>query len=116
MSASVSPLRSPRLTPVAAAGRPFISVRNVSKTYRSARGNIPALRDITLDVAPGEFVSILGPSGCGKSTLLKCIGGLAEISDGAIEIAGARVTRAPKDAGFVFQRDVLLDWRTVLER
>jgi NitT/TauT family transport system ATP-binding protein len=79
------------------------------------RGNVLALRDITLDVASGEFVSILGPSGCGKSTLLKCVGGLTDITGGVIEIEGKRVIGAPENAGFVFQRDVLLDWRTVLD-
>jgi NitT/TauT family transport system ATP-binding protein len=95
--------------------RPLISVRHVDKVYQSARGDIPALKDISLDVAAGEFVSILGPSGCGKSTLLKCIGALTDVSAGTIEIAGRRVIEPPDDAGFVFQRDVLLDWRTVLD-
>ena len=49
---------------------PLIAVRNGEKVYRSGRGDIPALRGIDLDVAAGEFVSIIGPSGCGKSALL----------------------------------------------
>ena len=101
--------------PSVAPEQPLISIREVSKIYRSARGNVLALQDITLDVNAGEFVSILGPSGCGKSTLLKCVGGLTEITAGAIEIGGTRVLQPPQNAGFVFQRDVLLDWRTVLE-
>jgi NitT/TauT family transport system ATP-binding protein len=95
--------------------RPLISVRHVDKVYQSARGDIPALKDISLDVAAGEFVSILGPSGCGKSTLLKCIGALTDVSAGTIEIAGKKVVEPPDNAGFIFQRDVLLDWRTVLD-
>jgi NitT/TauT family transport system ATP-binding protein len=96
-------------------GSPLISVRKVDKTYASARGDIAALAGISLDVLPGEFVSILGPSGCGKSTLLKCIGGLTAISSGSIEIEGSKVAGPPRNAGFVFQRDVLLDWRNVLD-
>jgi NitT/TauT family transport system ATP-binding protein len=99
----------------AAVAEPLIRVRRVEKIYGSARGDFTALKDVSLDIAPGEFVSILGPSGCGKSTLLKCIGALVPISGGTIEIAGEPVTEPPESAGFVFQRDVLLDWRTVLD-
>jgi NitT/TauT family transport system ATP-binding protein len=95
--------------------QPLICAVNVEKRFISTRGNFLALKDILLDVAPGEFVSILGPSGCGKSTLLKCIGGLTNVTGGEIRIAGERVTAPPANAGFVFQRDVLLDWRTVLD-
>jgi len=115
MNASAAPLHVVRPAPTAGPARPLISLRNVEKTYSSVRGNVLALRDITLDVASGEFVSILGPSGCGKSTLLKCVGGLTDITGGVIEIEGTRVIGAPENAGFVFQRDVLLDWRTVLD-
>jgi NitT/TauT family transport system ATP-binding protein len=115
MNASAAPLHVVRPAPTAGPARPLISLRNVEKTYSSVRGNVLALRDITLDVASGEFVSILGPSGCGKSTLLKCVGGLTDITGGVIEIEGKRVIGAPENAGFVFQRDVLLDWRTVLD-
>jgi len=93
----------------------LITIRDAQKTYHSERGDIAALRDINLEVAAGEFVSILGPSGCGKSTLLKCIGGLHPLTGGAIEIAGRPVLEPPEDTGFVFQRDVLLDWRTVVD-
>jgi NitT/TauT family transport system ATP-binding protein len=93
----------------------MIVVKGVDKTYRSDRGDITALQKIDLDIAAGEFVSILGPSGCGKSTLLKCIAGLQPISAGSIHIGAEAITAPPDDTGFVFQRDVLLDWRTVLD-
>jgi NitT/TauT family transport system ATP-binding protein len=93
----------------------LICTKNVEKRFISSRADFLALKDISLDVAHGEFVSILGPSGCGKSTLLKCIGGLTNVTSGEIRIAGERVTAPPANAGFVFQRDVLLDWRTVLD-
>ncbi len=94
---------------------PLISVRGARKVFHSERGDIVALQDINLDVAAGEFVSILGPSGCGKSTLLKCIGGLQPLTAGEIAIEGKPVVEPPEHTGFVFQRDVLLDWRTILE-
>jgi NitT/TauT family transport system ATP-binding protein len=92
-----------------------IVVARASKVYDSGKGGITALKDIDLAVGRGEFLSILGPSGCGKSTLLKCIGGLQSVSSGRITIEGHEVTEPPVDSGFVFQRDLLLDWRTVID-
>jgi NitT/TauT family transport system ATP-binding protein len=94
---------------------PFIRVSHVDKTYESRRGPVQALQDIDFEVARGEFISILGPSGCGKSTLLKCIAGLETVSAGSIEVSGVGVSQSPENLGIVFQRDVLLDWRTVLD-
>jgi len=92
----------------------MISVRSAAKTYQSARGPVAALRGINLDVADGEFVSLLGPSGCGKSTLLRCIAGLEQLSEGELRVRGRVVDGPPDGIGMVFQRDALLDWRTVL--
>ena len=94
---------------------PFVEVRGAEKVYRSARGPIRALADITLAIKPGEFVSLLGPSGCGKSTLLRCIAGLEPITGGSVVVAGRNVNGPTDDVGVVFQRDLLLDWRTVLD-
>ena len=90
-------------------------IRDVTKTYLSARGPITALDGVSLDIAAQEFVSILGPSGCGKSTLLKCIAGLERVTDGEIIVAGEQVRSPPRNLGVVFQRDLLLDWRTVID-
>jgi NitT/TauT family transport system ATP-binding protein len=65
-------------------------------------------------VGAAEFVSLLGPSGCGKSTLLRCIAGLEPMTGGRIAIKGVPIAGPPEDMGIVFQRDVLLDWLTVL--
>ena len=92
---------------------PYIRLAGVEKTFASARGPIRALAGIDLDIAAGEFVSVLGPSGCGKSTLMKCLAALEPISAGRITLGGTPVTRPPDNLGIVFQRDVLLDWRTV---
>ena len=68
-----------------------------------------------MQVNDGEFVSILGPSGCGKSTLLKCIAGLERSSSGEIRVRGAQLDGPPENLGVVFQRDLLLDWYTILQ-
>lgn len=91
-----------------------ISVRNVSKTFLSSRGDVLALDDVSLSIRPGEFVSLVGPSGCGKSTLLRCLCGLEQPSRGSVAIDEVELRGHPKKLGMVFQRDVLLDWRTVL--
>ena len=74
-----------------------------------------AVQDVTFDVGPGEFVSIVGPSGCGKSTLLSLVAGLAPLSEGRITIDGQAVTGVDPRLGFVFQRDALFPWKTVAD-
>ncbi len=95
--------------------RGYVSIQNVDKVYQSVRGEVVALQDISLDIQEHEFISVLGPSGCGKSTLLKCLAGLQPITDGQILLKGKRVTAPPSDMGIVFQRDILLDWRNILD-
>jgi NitT/TauT family transport system ATP-binding protein len=93
----------------------YISIENVSKRYGSRSGPIDALSPLSFDIRENEFVSIVGPSGCGKSTLLMIIGGLIAASSGVVRIK-SDIVRGPYTAlGFVFQQDVLLDWRTVLQ-
>ena len=94
-----------------------IEFENVSKIFRTGLGTVAveALRDVSMDVLPGQFVAFVGPSGCGKSTLLKLIGGLAEPSSGRITVDGHDVTAPRRDIGVMFQTPVLFPWRTVLE-
>ena len=92
-----------------------VEIRGAGKTYRSARGPVTALTGVGLDIREGEFLSLLGPSGCGKSTLLRCIAGLDQVPEGSIRIRGAEVRRPPEGLGMVFQRDVLVDWRSILD-
>jgi NitT/TauT family transport system ATP-binding protein len=93
----------------------YISLENVTKRYDSRTGPIDALSPITFNIWEDEFVSIVGPSGCGKSTLLMVIGGLVAASSGVVRIK-SEIVRQPYTAlGFVFQQDVLLDWRTVMQ-
>ena len=95
---------------------PVVRLTGVDKTF--SRGDqlvTTALADISLDIAAGEFVSLIGPSGCGKSTLLRVIGDLIEPSRGEVIVNGkpARRARLDRDYGMVFQAPVLMDWRTV---
>ena len=93
-----------------------VSVKGLDKTYQLPKGDtVSAIRQIDLQLRRGEFVSVVGPSGCGKSTLLKCIAGITEISGGTIHVDGERVTKPPDNMAIVFQRDILLDWRTAIE-
>jgi NitT/TauT family transport system ATP-binding protein len=93
-----------------------VAVRSLGKIYKLPKGDrVTALQQIDLDIGRGEFVSVVGPSGCGKSTLLKCIAGIIELSHGRIEVDGAEVAAPPDHMAIVFQRDILLDWRTVLD-
>ena len=92
-----------------------IELTRVGMVYRTASGPVEALRDISLDVGRGEFVSLVGPSGCGKSTLLRIVAGLRAATAGAVSIDGAPVIRPIANVGMVFQAPVLLKWRTVLD-
>ena len=82
---------------------PALSFSGVTKTFS---GGTTALAAASLDVAPGEFVSVVGPSGCGKSTLLRIASGLDDITEGSVEVGARRL-------GYVFQDATLLPWRTV---
>ncbi|WP_037577495.1 ABC transporter ATP-binding protein [Phaeacidiphilus oryzae] len=83
---------------------PAVRIDHVSKTF-GRPGSAPVLDDISLDVAPGEFVCLLGASGCGKSTLLNLVAGLESPSQGAIEVEGGR-------AALMFQEHALFPWLT----
>jgi NitT/TauT family transport system ATP-binding protein len=91
-----------------------IRARNVSKMYATGRETFEAIRDVTLDVAPGRFVVLLGPSGCGKSTLLNMVAGFDTLSTGELQVDGQPIEGPGPDRGFVFQEFVLFPWLTVL--
>ncbi|HEX5013427.1 MAG TPA: ABC transporter ATP-binding protein [Candidatus Limnocylindrales bacterium] len=96
--------------------QPVVHLAGVDKVF--ARGDQPvttALQGIDLDIAQGEFVSLIGPSGCGKSTLLRIIGDLTSPTNGAVVVNGktAEKARRDRDYGMVFQAPVLFEWRTV---
>jgi NitT/TauT family transport system ATP-binding protein len=93
----------------------LLTIENVTKTYESAAGPVDAIGDVSLEVAEGEFVSIVGPSGCGKSTLMEIVGGLHPASSGEIRIDGTLVTATDPSIGIVFQQESAFPWRTVLQ-
>jgi NitT/TauT family transport system ATP-binding protein len=93
-----------------------ISIRDVTKVYgRDLAHEFEALKPVSMEIKPGEFVSIVGPSGCGKSTLMLMVAGLLSRSSGDIEIGGRKVTKAFTDIGIAFQDHLLLDFRTALD-
>ncbi|WP_424918029.1 ABC transporter ATP-binding protein [Streptomyces sp. wa1064] len=106
---------TPRTGSTAGTG-PAAAVRlaDVSVRFRSKKRDVTAIGDVSLDVAPGEFVAIVGPSGCGKSTLLKLVAGLLTASSGEVLLGGEQVTGPRHDIGYVFQRAALLEWRSAL--
>jgi NitT/TauT family transport system ATP-binding protein len=99
------------LTPGRGGGRAMVRIAALKKTF----GELEAIRQLSFDVADGEFLSVLGPSGCGKSTLLMMIAGLIGPSAGEIHIKDAKVAGPRREVGVVFQSPVLLPWRTVLQ-
>lgn len=92
---------------------PALEVRQIHKTFRDRRREVPVLRDISLRVPAGEFVSIIGPSGCGKSTLFHVIGGLTAPEQGDVLLQGRRVTGQRGHISYVPQQPALLPWRTI---
>jgi NitT/TauT family transport system ATP-binding protein len=93
----------------------MLKFENIEMIYPSQSGGICALKDISIDIAKGEFVSILGPSGCGKSTLLFIATGLTRPTRGTVAIDGKAVDKPIQEVGFVFQDHLLLEWRSVIE-
>ncbi|KFL28470.1 ABC transporter ATP-binding protein [Devosia sp. 17-2-E-8] len=89
---------------------PLISLRHVGKSFKD--GEVRAIEDISFDVRPGEFVSLVGPSGCGKTTILRLINGLITPDEGEVRVMGAAPEPGP-DLAMVFQSARLMPWRTV---
>ncbi|MFJ2721673.1 ABC transporter ATP-binding protein [Streptomyces sp. 6-11-2] len=117
MTVAEKTIRTPRADagrqPSAAESSTAVELDAVQVRFRTKKRDVTALREVSLDVAPGEFVAIVGPSGCGKSTLLKLVAGLLRPSSGAVRLHGEDVTAPRPDIGYVFQRAALLEWRTV---
>src|SRR4030095_8636610 len=92
-----------------------LEIDHVSKQYRLDRESreVPALVDVSLSVADGEFMAIVGPSGCGKTSLLNIVAGVLPFEDGKVSIDGQPIQGPGVDRAVVFQHSSLLPWRTV---
>ena len=108
---------SERNPPAAIESGPSISCRNVSVRFFTDSRSVTALKDVSLDVKTGEFLSLLGPSGCGKSTFLRVVADLIAPTGGSLKVLGVtpETARLRRDIGFVFQDAALLPWRTALQ-
>jgi NitT/TauT family transport system ATP-binding protein len=91
----------------------YIDIRNLDVRFGRNSSAVQAVSDVTVDVKPGEFVSIVGPSGCGKSTLLNVVAGFVKASGGVVQVDGKDVKGPGADRGMVFQQYSLFPWMTV---
>ena len=95
---------------------PAIELRGVTKKFTTPSGSVyTALKDLDLEVAPGEFCAVVGPTGCGKSTTLTLVSGLERPSLGTVAVHGEPVSGITPGVGFVFQTDAVLPWKSVLD-
>jgi len=96
--------------------QPLIEISDLSKRFQTRGGDeVVALDRIGIDIREGEFLGVVGPSGCGKTTLLKILAGLISKTSGTVLLHGTPVEEPRRDIGVVFQRPVLLPWRTTLQ-
>ena len=101
----------------AATGTIAIECRDVTVRFSSDRGSVTALRNVSMTLAEGGFLTLLGPSGCGKSTLLRVIADIVQPAAGTVGVFGHApvIARRDRQIGFVFQDAALLPWRNVIE-
>ncbi|MDR5653724.1 ABC transporter ATP-binding protein [Xinfangfangia sp. LG-4] len=99
----------------AQASEAVIEAKGLDLTFATADGPVQALRDVTLTIRRGDFVSFIGPSGCGKTTFLRCIAGLEQPTGGTLTVNGMTpdAARRSRAYGYVFQAAGLYPWRTI---
>ena len=115
IAASTATTMGSMSTPARDSTSPVFEVERLYKVFPTDDGSVMALRDVNLDVRPGEFLSFVGPSGCGKSTLLNIIAGLLPATHGEVRFKGQTIDAPTRDIGMMFQTSVLFPWRTILQ-
>jgi NitT/TauT family transport system ATP-binding protein len=93
----------------------LLELKNINLTYQTLKSETKAIENISFSVKQGEFVSIVGPSGSGKTTILSIISGLLKATSGSIFLDGEKITGISTNVGYMFQRDNLFEWLTVLQ-
>ena len=91
----------------------LLQLKDIQLIYHSPKSETEAIKNLTLDVRPGEFISIVGPSGCGKTTILSMIAGILKPTSGEILLANEKIERPTSHTGYMFQRDNLFEWLTI---
>jgi nitrate/nitrite transport system ATP-binding protein len=95
--------------------KPYLSLSQVDMTFTGASGVNPVLKNITLDIRRGEYISLIGHSGCGKSTVLNIVAGLLKATSGGVLLEDREVNAPGPDRAVVFQNHSLLPWLTVYQ-
>lgn len=93
----------------------LLELKNINLTYQTLKSETEAIKNVSFNVDQGEFVSIVGPSGSGKTTILSIIAGLLKATSGEILLDGEKITGVSTNVGYMFQRDNLFEWLTVLQ-
>src|SRR5882757_6906449 len=93
----------------------ILTADHINVRFETAEGPVIAVDDVSFDVRPGEFLSVIGPSGCGKSTLFNVIGGLLGNYQGVVRVAGETISGPHQSIGMVFQEESTFPWRTVTD-
>ena len=92
-----------------------VEFERITCTFAGAKGSYTAVKDVSLTIGAGEFVSVVGPTGCGKSTLLNVVAGLLKPSSGQVRIFGEPLAGINRRAGHMFQSEALMPWRNALD-
>ncbi len=94
---------------------PILELKNISLNYHTLKDETKAIENISFELNPKEFISIVGPSGCGKTTLLSIIAGILKPSSGTVLLNNLPIEQSKNKIGYMFQRDQLFEWRTVAQ-
>jgi NitT/TauT family transport system ATP-binding protein len=103
------------MPPPLSPGNAILTADHINVRFETAEGPVVAVDDVSFDVRPGEFLSVIGPSGCGKSTLFNVIGGLLSSHQGVVSVGGETINGPHKSIGMVFQEESTFPWRTVTD-